>query len=176
MAINGEIVLVVSALPPVSCLGSEGGENPLQLSEGGGVVPDRARTPGLNTATLTRAPSPGLLTDLQLLDVSHQLIKTVLRVSGELLEGVQYGAVPSAAANVAVQDVVDLQLGGLRVFRQVAVELHHHPRGAVAALSAPGSSQGLLYGVIALALPAQSLHRGDLPPGTDVDRGEAGVH
>ena len=163
-------------LQPVSCVGSEGGEDALQLSDGGWLMPDSSSlTSGLITATPPGAPRSGLLTELQLLDISHQLVKTLLRVSGKLLEGVQYRPVSRAAADVAVQDVVNLQLGGLRVFLEVTVELHHHARGAVATLSAPRGCQSLLYWMIALALISQPLHRGHLPPSADVEGGQAGV-
>ena len=129
--------------------------------------------PGPVTPSLAHLPSP--LAQLQVLDIANQMVETILTVTRELLEGVQYGPVPSAPADVPVQDVVDLLLGGVRVLLEVAVELHHHARRAVSALSPAICRQTLLYGMISLGLAPQSLYCGDLPPITDVDRSQAGV-
>jgi len=44
-------------------------------------------------------------------------------------------------ADVAIQYVIDLLHGGLGVFLQPAVQLHHHARGAVPALASSSCCQ-----------------------------------
>jgi hypothetical protein len=50
-------------------------------------------------------------------------------------------AVDPIPADIAVQDVVNLLHGGGGVLLQPAVQLHHHPGGAVPALASPRRRQ-----------------------------------
>ena len=72
--------------------------------------------------------------------------------------------VAGAAAEVALEPVADLVLGGVRVLAQQVEAGHDHARGAVAALQPVGLVERLLQRVQRCALPGvgQALDRADL--------------
>ncbi len=93
-------------------------------------------------------------------------LMTRLRIDPPLhLGGVEHRlddvVVAGATAQVALQPVADLLLGGVGVLGQQAGGGHDHPRGAVAALEAMVVPEGLLDRM-ELAVRGHALDRGDL--------------
>ena len=95
-----------------------------------------------------------------------------------------------ASADVTIKNIVNLLPGGWRMFLRlmlnqwwcetvicinlkISVELHHHPWWTVSTLGSSSCCHCWLYWMISYILAPKTLHRGDLPTITDVDRGQA---
>src|SRR6185436_19771898 len=99
----------------------------------------------------------------------------LLEVDGEALHAFENGPVAGAAAEVAVEEVLDLLLLGLRVVAQEREHVHHEAGRAVAALRAVVRGDPELHGVEFLARAADSLGGGDHGAIERAERTQTGV-
>ena len=116
----------------------------------------------------------------------HQRVQAALLVvgtpaGGEVLHPVEDGPVSGAAAQVAVEDLLDLALVGRTLaaagaLRQHGVHVHHEARRAIAALGADVPGNAVLHRAQLRAGGAGALRRGDGLAVEGTERAQARVH
>merc|ERR1711962_818959 len=132
--------------------------------------------------TRTCLPSPlanaSISSKAKIFNVRHKSFHSFLcprGVRAKLLEGVQDWSVTSAPAKVAVQYVVDLLHGGVRVLLQEGVQLHHHAGAAESTLGSSVRGELELDWMV-VWLGSKPFHGGDLPARAKRDRSKARIN